>query len=84
MREDIVKRRDEIEQWVKENKSKAWMARQLGCNPKTVTTTLERWGIQYSGNQSGRGLSKNRPKMNLEEYLAESTDIQSNKVRINL
>ena len=42
-------------------------------------------GIKYDGNQSGKGISKSRSdKMNLIEYLENSKDIQTNKVRIRL
>ena len=84
MRTDIIEREAEILQWIEENQSKAYMARQLGCNPKTVDSVLKRMGIEYSGNKSGRGYHKNKGKTTLEEYLATSTDIQSNKVRIKL
>lgn len=84
MRTDILERKAEIEQWIKEGQSKAYMARQLNCNPKTINPILERLGLTYSGNMSGKGLSKNRSKLTLMEYLATSKDIQSNKVRIKL
>lgn len=61
------------------------MARELGCNPKTINPILAKLGIKYSGNQSGKGISKpNSDYMSLEEYLRNSQDIQSNKVRIKL
>lgn len=60
------------------------MARQLNCNPKTINPVLERLGLEYAGNMSGKGLSKKIPKMTLSEYLSNSKDIQSNKVRIKL
>ena len=37
--------------------------------------------IEYSGNQSGKGKTKNKTKMNLAEYLENSEDIQTNKIR---
>lgn len=61
------------------------MARELGCNPKTINPILAKLGIEYFGNQSGKGISKpNSDYMSLEEYLRNSQDIQSNKVRIKL
>ena len=84
MRTDILERKAEIEQWIQEGQSKAYMARQLNCNPKTINPVLERLGLEYAGNMSGKGLSKKNPKMTLSEYLANSKDIQSNKVRIKL
>ena len=84
MRTDLLERKDDILQWVSENRSKAYMARELGCNPKTINPLLERLGIQYNGNQSGKGCTKNHECMSLEEYLEKSEDVQSNKVRIKL
>lgn len=61
------------------------MARELGCNPKTINPILAKLGIEYSGNQSGKGIPKpNSDYMSLEKYLKNSQDIQSNKVRIKL
>ena len=85
MRTDILEREQEIKQWINEGKSKAWMARELNCNPKTINPVLERLNLKYDGNQSGKGLSKkNGREMSLLEYLEKSTDIQSNKVRRKL
>ena len=84
MRTDLLERKTEILQWISENRSKAYMAKELGCNPKTINPLLERLGIQYNGNQSGKGYEKSRGKMTLKEYLEQSKDIQSNKVRIKL
>lgn len=85
MRTDLLEREAEIRQWISEGRSKAYMAKKLGCNPKTINPVLERLGIEYAGNQSGKGISKASKKtMNLMEYLAESKDIQNNKVRKKL
>jgi rubredoxin len=85
MRTDILERKEEIQQWIVENQSKAYMARQLNCNPKTINSILEKLGLSYDGNKSGKGLSKSSNKgMSLLEYLEKSKDIQSNKVRKKL
>ena len=85
MRTDILERKNEILQWRNENQSKAYMARELNCNPKTINSILVKLGIDYSGNQSGKGQSKsNNNYMPLQEYLNSSLDIQSNKVRNKL
>ena len=85
MRTDILERKNEILQWINENQSKAYMARELNCNPKTINSVLAKLGIDYSGNQSGKGQSKsNNNYMPLQEYLNSSLDIQSNKVRNKL
>jgi 5-methylcytosine-specific restriction endonuclease McrA len=85
MRADILERKEEILQWIAEGKSKAQMARDLGCNPKTINPVLTRLGIEYKGNPGGKGLSKpNGREMTLLQYLEHSADIQSNKVRKKL
>ena len=85
MRTDILERKEEIEQWIAEGKTKAQMARELGCNPKTINPVLKKLGLEYAGNQGCKGLSKsNGREMTLIEYLNKSIDIQSNKVRKKL
>ena len=84
MRTDILERKEEILQWINEGQSKAFMARQLNCNPKTINPILERLGLTYGGNQSGKGQTKRKSKMSLIEYLEKSQDIQTNKVRKKL
>ena len=82
MRTDVLERKEEIQKWILEGQSKAYMARQLGCNPKTINSILEKLGLTYAGNQSGKGMTKiNGREMLLLEYLEKSKDIQSNKVR---
>ena len=84
MRKDILERREDILIWISENRSKAFMAKELNCKQDTLNKYLEQMGIVYSGNQSGKGFSKKANGMTLVEYLNKSIDIQSNKVRKKL
>ena len=84
MRKDILERREDILTWISENRSKAFMAKELNCKQDTLNKYLEQMGIVYSGNQSGKGFSKKTNGMTLVEYLNKSVDIQSNKVRKKL
>ena len=85
MRTDILEHKEEIEQWIAEGNTKAQMARELGCNPKTINPVLKKLGLEYAGNQGCKGLSKpNGRELSLLEYLEKSIDIQSNKVRKKL
>ncbi len=85
MRTDLLTRKEDILKWISEGKSKAFMARELNCNPKTINPLLEKLDIIYEGNQSSKGQSKpNGQGMTLQEYLNNSIDIQSNKVRKKL
>ena len=84
MRTDILEKREQILIWISENRSKAFMCRELNCKQDTLNRYLQKMDIQYEGNMSGKGYSKKAPKMNLVEYLENSKDVQSNKVRIRL
>ena len=81
MRDDILEQKDQILKWIDENRSKAYMSKQLGCKQETLNRYLIKMDIDYSGNQSGKGLKKKFPKMTLAEYLENSADIQTNKIR---
>ena len=85
MRNDILERKDEILRWISENRSKNSMAVELSCKPETLDKYLKKLGIEYNGNQGGKGKNKPNPVyMPLEKYLADSKDIQTNKVRKKL
>ena len=85
MRTDIIERKDEILKWIEEHRSKAFISRELQCKQETLNKYLVSWGIEYSGNMSGKGMTKtNNKNMPLLQYLAESKDIQTNKIRRKL
>ena len=82
MRTDILERKEEILKWIDENKSKAYISKELKCKQETLNKYLIQMGIEYKGNQSGKGMTKNyKNKWTLEEYLQNSSDIQTNKVK---
>ena len=85
MRTDILECKEQILSWINEGQSKAFIAKELHCKPETLNRYLAMMEIKYDGNQSGKGIPKPRSdKMNLVEYLENSKDIQTNKVRIRL
>ena len=81
MRSDIFEKKDQILKWIEENQSKAYISSQLNCKQETLNRYLKLMDIEYSGNQSGKGKTKNKTKMNLAKYLENSEDIQTNKIR---
>lgn len=82
MRTDILEKKDLILQWIDENQSKAYISKQLNCKQETLNRYLDLMNINYSGNQSGKGFTKkSNKKMTLNDYLLNSKDIQTNKVR---
>lgn len=84
MRTDILEKKEEILQWIKENQSKAYISKQLKCKQETLNNYLKKMGIEYEGNQSGKGTSKSKNCLTLEEYLKTSKNIQTNKVRTKI
>ena len=82
MRTDILERKEEILEWIDENKSKAYISKELKCKQETLNKYLIQMGIEYKRNQSGKGMTKNyKNKWTLKEYLQNSSDIQTNKVK---
>ena len=63
MRSDILNQKDQILLWISENKSKAFISKELGCKQETLNRYLEKMGIEYAGNKSGKGQPKNKPKI---------------------
>lgn len=84
MRTDILERKEEILEWIKQNRSKSFIAKELKCKQETLNKYLIKMGIEYKGNQSGKGFKKQKSKWNLEEYLQNSSNIQTNKIRIKI
>ena len=83
-RTDIDERKEEILQWISENKSKAWMAKELNCNPKTIASKLIEWGIDYKGNPSHKGEHIEKRYVSAEEYFGTDKPITSYKLKIKI
>jgi hypothetical protein len=82
-RKDILDRTDDILRWIEEDRSKAYMCRELVCRPGTLENYLKKLGIQYAGNQGGRG--KNAPnKVPAEHYLKKGSLIKSHALKLKL
>lgn len=85
MRKDILDAKNQIVQWIDENRSKAFISNELNCKQETLNRYLSLMNIVYEGNQSGKGINKKRnTKMTLMEYLEKSKDIQTNKIKLKL
>lgn len=69
MRTDIIERKSEIEQWIAENQSKAFICRELKCKPETLNSYLKKLNIEYSGNQGGKGIKSDPKYKTAEEYI---------------
>lgn len=52
MRTDILARKEDILNWIKEEKPKSFIAAQLKCKPLTLNNYLEKMNIKYAGRQN--------------------------------
>ena len=68
MRTDILGRKDEILEWIQQNKSKAFISKQLGCKQETLNSYLKKMNIDYKGNQGGKGQKGSSNYINAIEY----------------
>lgn len=78
-RNDILEKKDLILKWINENRSNAFMCRELKCKPETLKTYLKKMGITYKGNQGNKGFSNGNTKLSAEEY-AKSTYVKPHKL----
>ena len=84
MRKDILDKKDDILEWINENQSKSFICEQLKCKQETLNKYLKIMDIVYDGNQSGKGYTNKRESMSAEEYIKESIDPQTNKIKLKL
>ena len=85
MRTDILERKEEILQWIEEEKPKQFMCKQLNCKPETLNSYLKKMGIDYAGQQAKKGQYKGTNKYkDVFEYLEKSTNIKSPILRKKL
>jgi Zn finger protein HypA/HybF involved in hydrogenase expression len=84
MRTDILKRKKEILEWIKKNKSKSYICKELDCKPDTLNLYLVKMKIEYSGNQGGKGIKIDKKRMTALEYVKSSTHIKSNSLKKKL
>lgn len=84
MRLDILKRKPEIEKWIEEKRSKAWIARQLECKIDTFNSWLDKMDICYSGNKGNKGHRSDTRRKTANEYLSSGSVIKSHRLKIKL
>ena len=72
MRTDIDNRKEEIIQWIEEERSKAFICLHLGCRQDTLNRRLRKWGVEYKGNQGNKGHKQSPYKLTIEEYLSKN------------
>lgn len=65
---DILERKEDILQWIKEGQSKAYMSVQLNCKQSTLNNYLEKMGIKYDGRQDWNKGKTNPKYVTAKEY----------------
>ena len=83
MRTDILEHKDDILQWIKENRPKAYICQQLHCKQDTLNSYLKKMNIEYQGNQGGTGY-KHDPKYKPVEQYLQSTSVRMPRVKEKL
>ena len=58
MRTDILERKEEILQWIEEERPKSYMCQELKCKQDTLNSYLKKMGIDYAGQQNKKGQQK--------------------------
>lgn len=83
LRTDILERKEDILKWIEQHQSKAFMCRELHTKPGTLNNYLKKMGIEYTGNQGGKGI-KSDPKYKTAEEYVKGTCIKSHKLKLKL
>jgi len=83
MRDDILESKSQILQWINENRSKAYMCKQLHCKQETLNSYLQKMEIEYAGQQV-RYNQIPANKKTVKEYLASAEKIKSNTLKYKI
>ena len=70
-------------EWIEQNQSKAFICRQLKCKPETLNGYLQKMGIDYQGNQSGKGI-KHDPKYKTAVEYSQGANVKSYRLKEKL
>ena len=84
MRDDILKRQEEIELWISQLRPKAHICRDLKCRPSTLDGYLKKLGLSYKGNMGGKGFKFSSSRKMTTEFLFKGSTISSHKLKLRL
>lgn len=82
-RTDILERKAEILEWIKENIPNAEIARRLNCKVQTLKSYYKKLNISYKGNKGGKGIKSNKKKSILDS-IREGKSITNSRIRTAL
>ena len=70
MRTDILEQKEQILQWIQEERPKSYICQQLHCKPETLNSYLEKMNIVYAGQKNKIGQFKGKYKYETaQEYI---------------
>ena len=85
MRTDILDKKEEILQWIKEEQPKCYIAAQLKCKPETLNHYLKEMNIEYAGQQNKKGQQKgSNIYKQASEYLGTDKQIKSSELKYKI
>lgn len=85
MRTDILERKEDILQWIREERPKSYMCQQLSCKQTTLNSYLEKMGIEYAGQQNKKGQQKGSNQYRPASYYFDNKHpISSHKLKEKL
>ena len=83
MRTDILERKSDILKWIEENRSKAFICRELKCKPETLNSYLKKMEISYTGNKGSKGIPHTNQYKTAVEYI-KGTCVKSHVLKQKL
>jgi hypothetical protein len=83
LRTDILEQKDFIIECIAQNKSKAFICRELKCKPETLNSYLTQMGLEYKGNKGLKGQKQSTNYLTAEEYI-NSTCVKSHILKEKL
>ena len=82
VRTDILEREQEIREWINQNLSNAEIARRLVCKVDTLKSYYKKMGIEYSGNQGGKGIKTDPKRKPAKEFVLTNASNSAKRKRL--
>lgn len=84
MRNDILRKKEQILQWVAEGKTKAFMSKELHCKPETLNGYMKKMGIDYAGRPGIHDQNYDTRYKTAEEYINSGSMVKSHILKNKL
>lgn len=80
MRKDILERKFEIIEWIKQKQPKSIICKNLRCKPETLESYLKKFNLEYRGNVGRQGFYR----FDIEDFLNNKLPIRSDALKQKL